>query len=67
MQSVIGISENLIGEYQALYAELSVPEHQRTLERLKRTILEPGVERDDKASRDGDDKAVSADEKGGAS
>jgi len=39
MQSVVGISENLIEEYRALYAELNVPEHARTLERLKRTII----------------------------
>ncbi|MGC9523840.1 MAG: DUF1670 domain-containing protein [Anaerolineae bacterium] len=41
MQSVIGISENLIGQYRELYVDLDKPEHQRTLERLKRTILHP--------------------------
>ena len=41
MQSVIGISENLIQQYQALYAELNVPEYSRTLERLKRTVFHP--------------------------
>jgi hypothetical protein len=39
MQSVIGISANLIEQYRALYAELQVPEHQRALERLKGIIL----------------------------
>jgi hypothetical protein len=44
MQSVTGISENLIEEYRALYRELNVPEHARALERLKGTILRPSVE-----------------------
>jgi hypothetical protein len=41
MQSVIGISENLIQQYRALYDELNVPEYARTLERLKRTVFQP--------------------------
>jgi len=41
MQSVIGISEHLIGQYRELYAELNVPEHARTLERLKRIVFRP--------------------------
>lgn len=41
MQSVIGISENLIEQYQALYVELDIPDHARTLERLKRTVFHP--------------------------
>jgi hypothetical protein len=41
MQSVIGISENLIEQYRVLYAELNVPEYARTLERLKRTVFQP--------------------------
>jgi hypothetical protein len=44
MQSVIGISENLIEQYRALYSELDVPEHQRTLARLKRTLFRPTLE-----------------------
>jgi hypothetical protein len=40
MESVIGISMNLINQYLDLYNELNVPEHARTLERLKRTVLE---------------------------
>ncbi|MFQ5343797.1 MAG: DUF1670 domain-containing protein [Anaerolineae bacterium] len=40
MQSVIGLSENLIAQYQALYAELNTPEHARPLERLKRSVLQ---------------------------
>jgi hypothetical protein len=39
MQSVIGISENLIEQYRALYRELDIPQHQRTLERLKRSVF----------------------------
>ena len=39
MESIIGISVNLINQYRALYDELNVPEHARTLERLKRTVL----------------------------
>lgn len=39
MESVIAISKNLIDQYRVLYDELNVPEHARTLERLKRTIL----------------------------
>lgn len=45
MQSVIGISENLISQYRALYKELNVPEHQRTLRRLQRVVLTPITER----------------------
>lgn len=41
MQSVIGISESLIGQYRRLYDELNTPEYQRTLERLKRLALCP--------------------------
>jgi transcription initiation factor IIE alpha subunit len=40
MESVIGISVNLINQYLDLYDELNVPEHVRTLERLKRTVLQ---------------------------
>lgn len=39
METVVGISMNLIAQYRALYAELNVPEHADTLNRLKRTIL----------------------------
>ena len=39
MESVIGISKNLIEEYRDLYDELNTSRHQRTLERLKRTVL----------------------------
>lgn len=41
MESVIGISRNLIEQYRNLYAELNVPEYAMTLQRLKRTILRP--------------------------
>jgi hypothetical protein len=46
MKSVIGISENLIGQYRDLYAALNKPEHQRTLQRLKGTVLEPSSRAD---------------------
>lgn len=39
MESVVGISVNLVEQYRDLYAELNVPEHVDTLERLKRTIF----------------------------
>ena len=38
MASMVKISEGLIGEYQRLYTDLNVPEHERTLQRLKGTI-----------------------------
>jgi len=41
MQSVIGISSNLIEQYRQLYADLDKPEYQLTLNRLKRLILTP--------------------------
>jgi hypothetical protein len=41
MESVVGISENLIEQYRDLYADLNTPRHHRTLERLKRTVLHP--------------------------
>jgi len=39
MESVIGISVNLVEQYRDLYTELNVPEYAETLARLKRTIL----------------------------
>jgi hypothetical protein len=41
MQSIIGISPNLIEQYRALYDELNVPEYARVLDRLKGRILGP--------------------------
>lgn len=41
MQSVIGISVNLINEYRTLYEELNQPQHQRTLRRLQQVVLAP--------------------------
>ncbi len=63
MQSVVGISENLIGQYRALYIKLNVPEHARTLERLKRTIVHPSVE--EEATSDQPDVPPAAGKKGG--
>jgi hypothetical protein len=62
MHSVIGISENLIGQYRDLYAALDQPEHQRTLERLKRTVLQPSSRAD---APGGAPSALDEDEKGG--
>jgi len=63
MESVIGISENLIEQYQALYAELNVPEHARVLERLKRTVFCPPRELE--TGRDPEGLVTVAGEKGG--
>lgn len=43
MQSVIGISESLIEQYRALYQELNVPAHQRTLQRLQQVVFAPTI------------------------
>ena len=43
MQSVIGISCNLIAQYRKLYAELNQPDYQLTLTRLKRLVLPSGT------------------------
>lgn len=43
MQSVIGISTNLVNEYRALYAELNQPTHQRTLQRLQQVVFAPAT------------------------
>ena len=53
MESVIGISENLIQQYRALYTELKTPEYERTLERLKRTVLHPPSGSDEKGGPGG--------------
>lgn len=44
MQSLIGISENLIEQYRELYTDLAVPEHDHALERLKRTVFHSSSE-----------------------
>ena len=41
MRSVIGISENLIEQYRALYTELNVPEYQRAIQRLQQGVYKP--------------------------
>jgi hypothetical protein len=63
MESVIGISQNLIEQYQALYAELNIPEHARALERLKRTVFCPPRELE--TGRDPEGLVTAAGEKGG--
>lgn len=62
MQSVIGISENLVEQYRALYAELCVPENLRALERLKGIIMyAPEPQR---TAVTGDDEAKTAQKRG---
>lgn len=46
MQSVIGISENLIEQYRQLYVELNISEHRRALERIQRSIFRPAAEQE---------------------
>ena len=41
IRAVSGLSEGLVREYVALYQELDVPEHQRTLRRLKSLMRTP--------------------------
>lgn len=65
MQSVIGISEQLIGQYQTLYQELNVPEHERTLARLKRTILRPEAARAYAQTDEPDSYSAEMSKKGG--
>ena len=65
MQSVIGISENLIEQYRTLYAELNVPEYARTIDRLKQRVFHSP--RDSKAYSERTDVSADADEKGGIS
>jgi hypothetical protein len=63
MQSILGISENLIEQYRALYGELNVPEHARTLERLKGTVFHPPSESE--PNPDQSPASPAAGEKGG--
>jgi hypothetical protein len=65
MQSVIGISENLIQQYQALYAELNVPEYQRTLDRLRQTVPRPNLTEEQPERPENQDPAPAEGNKGG--
>lgn len=65
MQSVIGISENLIRQYLALYAELNVPEYQRTLERLRRVVFELDESEEDAECPESPDSLPEEGQKGG--
>jgi len=61
MQSVVGISESLVEQYRALYQELNVPEHQRTLRRLQQVVFAPATAVDQRAEEaEGDEKGGSA-------
>lgn len=64
MQSVIGITENLIVQYQALYDELNVPEYERTLQRLKQ-VVSP-IDSPEQEDTDLTDAETADGEKGGA-
>ena len=63
MQSVIGISENLVVQYQALYNELNEPEYERVLGRLKHAAFHPSTV--GQSGTEQADNAQTADEKGG--
>jgi len=52
MQSVIGLSEHLLQQYHDFYRELNVPEYHRTLERLKRALFHPPMERKQETSQE---------------
>jgi hypothetical protein len=67
MQSVIGISPNLIQQYQELYTELNVPAYQRTLERLKRTVFHLPAEPEQETEQNAAAAAPTGGEKGGPS
>lgn len=41
MQSIVGISENLINQYRELYLELNTPQHEFSLTRIKRSFIRP--------------------------
>lgn len=64
MQSVIGISENLIEQYRTLYAELNVAEHGRALARIRRSVFHPEREQGSESEQN-DDNNQESDEKGG--
>jgi hypothetical protein len=64
MQSVIGISENLIEQYRTLYAELNVAEHGRALARIRRSVFHPEREHGPETKQT-DDGVQEADEKRG--
>lgn len=53
MRSVVGISENLIAQYQQLYTELQTPEYERALQRLKQSVFHDT--RDTQESTPGDE------------
>jgi hypothetical protein len=65
MQSVLRISENLIRQYQALYAELDVPEYQRTLDRLRQTVFRLDAVQEESEPPEPPDPASEAGKKGG--
>lgn len=65
MQSVIGISENLIQEYRDLYAALSVPVHGRALERIRRSVFRPARDSEQSSSADSVSLDPTTGERGG--
>jgi hypothetical protein len=67
MQSVVGISGNLIQQYRELYAELNVAEYQHTLDRLRRTVFSPSQERKQETTDPREADALVEGKKGGAS
>jgi len=67
MQSVAGISENLIQQYRDLYAELNVAEYQHTLDRLRRTVFSSSHKRKQETTDPHEADALVEGKKGGAS
>ena len=65
MQSVVGISENLIEQYRRLYAELNVPEHARALERIRRSVFRPARETEPESAAESEPLSPTRDEKRG--
>jgi hypothetical protein len=52
MRSVVGISENLIAQYQQLYTELQAPEYERALQRLKQSVFHDARDIQESTPRD---------------
>lgn len=67
MQSVIGISENLIQQYRDLYAELDVAQNQHRLERLRGTVFYPSRNQKEETMARPETDGLEEGKKGGAS
>lgn len=65
MQSIIGISANLIQQYRSLYHELKVPEYARALERIRRSVFHRNKERGSESAAESVPPSRTKAEKGG--